>query len=191
MTHTQYTLLEFLQQAHSHAPCLALHLHYLRTKYSRILGSIGLPRFQHFFRLPASQSSSFSIYWREDPQASPVCNRSREIHADTENQTYAGDSRQTTRTGKAIGGMSTINGQLVPGHIYPCGFCTNFRPVGITYTQAQNVQMDAWGSAGNEVGTGKTFCPTMRNLKALRFILPIRLHMALETRVPWRSVCLP
>ncbi|KAJ5894614.1 hypothetical protein N7495_006305 [Penicillium taxi] len=48
----------------------------------------------------------------------------------TENQTYAGGARQTMRAGKAIGGTSTING--------------------MSYTRAQNVQIDAWEVFGNK-----------------------------------------
>ncbi|GIJ86505.1 hypothetical protein Asppvi_005394 [Aspergillus pseudoviridinutans] len=57
----------------------------------------------------------------------------------TENQTYAGGSRQTMRAGKAIGGTSTING--------------------MTYTRAQNVQIDAWESAGNDGWNWKDLLP--------------------------------
>lgn len=35
---------------------------------------------------------------------------------ETENQTYAGGSKQIMRAGKAIGGTSTINGKEVPFH---------------------------------------------------------------------------
>ncbi|KAJ5594365.1 uncharacterized protein N7459_000573 [Penicillium hispanicum] len=49
----------------------------------------------------------------------------------TENQTYAGGSKQTMRAGKAIGGTSTINGRM-------------------SYTRAQNVQVDVWEAVGNK-----------------------------------------
>ncbi|KAJ6159400.1 Glucose-methanol-choline oxidoreductase N-terminal [Penicillium chrysogenum] len=48
----------------------------------------------------------------------------------TEDQTYAGGSKQIIRAGKAIGGTSTING--------------------MSYTRAQKVQIDAWEQVGNE-----------------------------------------
>ncbi|KUL86374.1 hypothetical protein ZTR_08632 [Talaromyces verruculosus] len=48
----------------------------------------------------------------------------------TENQTYAGGLRQTMRAGRAIGGTSTING--------------------MSYTRAQDVQIDSWETAGND-----------------------------------------
>ncbi|KKA20115.1 Glucose oxidase [Rasamsonia emersonii CBS 393.64] len=46
------------------------------------------------------------------------------------NQTYAGNTRQTLRAGKALGGTSTING--------------------MAYTRAQDVQIDAWAAIGND-----------------------------------------
>ncbi|KAL1963327.1 hypothetical protein VTN77DRAFT_8448 [Rasamsonia byssochlamydoides] len=46
------------------------------------------------------------------------------------NQTYAGNTPQTLRAGKALGGTSTING--------------------MAYTRAQDVQVDAWSAIGNE-----------------------------------------
>ncbi|KAJ5711626.1 hypothetical protein N7488_005782 [Penicillium malachiteum] len=46
----------------------------------------------------------------------------------TEDQTYADGKKQTMRAGKAIGGTSTING--------------------MSYTRAQDVQIDAWELAG-------------------------------------------
>ncbi|RAK78172.1 GMC family oxidoreductase [Aspergillus fijiensis CBS 313.89] len=48
----------------------------------------------------------------------------------TENQTYAGGLQQTIRAGKALGGTSTING--------------------MSYTRAQDVQIDLWEKFGNE-----------------------------------------
>ncbi|KAJ5776540.1 uncharacterized protein N7511_001551 [Penicillium nucicola] len=48
----------------------------------------------------------------------------------TANQTYAGGLKQTIRAGKAIGGTSTING--------------------MSYTRAQDAQIDNWGKVGNE-----------------------------------------
>ncbi|KAJ5511439.1 Glucose-methanol-choline oxidoreductase N-terminal [Penicillium expansum] len=48
----------------------------------------------------------------------------------TEEQTYAGGSKQIIRAGKAIGGTSTING--------------------MSYTRAQKVQIDAWERVGNK-----------------------------------------
>ncbi|ODM22452.1 hypothetical protein SI65_00040 [Aspergillus cristatus] len=45
------------------------------------------------------------------------------------NQTYAGNSKQTLRAGKALGGTSTING--------------------MSYTRAEDVQIDAWKELGN------------------------------------------
>ncbi|CAI7667780.1 unnamed protein product [Penicillium pancosmium] len=48
----------------------------------------------------------------------------------TEDQKYAGGSKQIMRAGKAIGGTSTING--------------------MSYTRAQNVQIDSWESLGNK-----------------------------------------
>ncbi|OOF90880.1 GMC oxidoreductase, partial [Aspergillus carbonarius ITEM 5010] len=48
----------------------------------------------------------------------------------TENQTYAGGLKQTIRAGKAIGGTSTING--------------------MSYTRAENAQIDNWERVGNK-----------------------------------------
>ncbi|GCB20568.1 glucose oxidase [Aspergillus awamori] len=48
----------------------------------------------------------------------------------TENQTYAGGLQQTIRAGKALGGTSTING--------------------MSYTRAQDVQIDNWEVLGND-----------------------------------------
>lgn len=45
-------------------------------------------------------------------------------------QQYAGNTTQTLRAGKALGGTSTING--------------------MAYTRAQDVQIDAWGNIGNK-----------------------------------------
>ncbi|GMG01346.1 unnamed protein product [Aspergillus oryzae var. brunneus] len=48
----------------------------------------------------------------------------------TENQTYAGGLQQTIRAGKALGGTSTING--------------------MSYTRAEDVQIDNWEVVGNK-----------------------------------------
>ncbi|KAB8223270.1 hypothetical protein BDV33DRAFT_44181 [Aspergillus novoparasiticus] len=48
----------------------------------------------------------------------------------TENQTYAGGLQQTIRAGKALGGTSTING--------------------MSYTRAEDVQIDNWEMVGNK-----------------------------------------
>lgn len=48
----------------------------------------------------------------------------------TEDQTYAGGSKQIIRAGKAIGGTSTING--------------------MSYTRAQKAQIDTWERVGNK-----------------------------------------
>ncbi|KAL4868999.1 hypothetical protein BDV12DRAFT_185557 [Aspergillus spectabilis] len=48
----------------------------------------------------------------------------------TENQTYAGGQKQTIRAGRAIGGTSTING--------------------MSYTRAENAQIDNWELVGNK-----------------------------------------
>ncbi|OJJ29704.1 hypothetical protein ASPWEDRAFT_46452 [Aspergillus wentii DTO 134E9] len=57
----------------------------------------------------------------------------------TENQTYAGGSKQTIRAGKAIGGTSTLNG--------------------MSYTRAENVQIDSWELAGNKGWNWKSLFP--------------------------------
>ncbi|KAJ5651972.1 hypothetical protein N7507_009398 [Penicillium longicatenatum] len=57
----------------------------------------------------------------------------------TEEQKYAGGKKQTMRAGKAIGGTSTING--------------------MSYTRAQNVQIDAWESVGNKGWNWKSLLP--------------------------------
>ncbi|THC94870.1 hypothetical protein EYZ11_005632 [Aspergillus tanneri] len=58
---------------------------------------------------------------------------------ETENQTYAGGLKQTMRAGKAIGGTSTING--------------------MSYTRAQNVQIDSWELAGNKGWNWRSLLP--------------------------------
>ncbi|CAG8043833.1 unnamed protein product [Penicillium nalgiovense] len=87
----------------------------------------------------------------------------------TEDQTYAGGSKQIIRAGKAIGGTSTINGNWPnPGHwafngIYIYIYIYLWQPIvrmlslltlwlhiGMTYTRAQKVQIDAWEHVGNE-----------------------------------------
>ncbi|KAF3395338.1 Glucose oxidase [Talaromyces pinophilus] len=57
----------------------------------------------------------------------------------TENQTYAGGLRQTMRAGRAIGGTSTING--------------------MSYTRAQDVQIDSWEMAGNDGWNWESLLP--------------------------------
>ncbi|KAL3473704.1 hypothetical protein BJX99DRAFT_272124 [Aspergillus californicus] len=57
----------------------------------------------------------------------------------TENQTHAGGLKQTMRAGKALGGTSTING--------------------MSYTRAENVQIDAWEAAGNKGWNWKSLLP--------------------------------
>ncbi|KAL2826935.1 choline dehydrogenase [Aspergillus pseudoustus] len=57
----------------------------------------------------------------------------------TENQTYAGGLKQTIRAAKAIGGTSTING--------------------MSYTRAENVQIDNWGLIGNKGWSWKDLLP--------------------------------
>ncbi|OQE13541.1 hypothetical protein PENFLA_c046G06209 [Penicillium flavigenum] len=61
----------------------------------------------------------------------------------TEDQTYAGGSKQIIRAGKAIGGTSTINGNW-PNPARPV------ETVWMSYTRAQKVQIDAWEQVGNE-----------------------------------------
>ncbi|KAJ5611034.1 hypothetical protein N7510_007753 [Penicillium lagena] len=58
---------------------------------------------------------------------------------ETENQTYAGGSKQIIRAGKAIGGTSTING--------------------MSYTRAQDVQIDAWEAFGNKGWNWESLLP--------------------------------
>lgn len=84
---------------------------------------------------------------------------------ETEDQTYAGGSKQIIRAGKAIGGTSTINGNWPnPGHwafngiyIYlwqyilrMLSLLTLWLHIGMTHTRAQKVQIDAWEHVGNE-----------------------------------------
>ncbi|RDW78651.1 GMC family oxidoreductase [Aspergillus mulundensis] len=57
----------------------------------------------------------------------------------TENQTYAGGLQQTIRAGKAIGGTSTING--------------------MSYTRAEDVQIDNWEVVGNVGWNWKNLFP--------------------------------
>ncbi|TVY91230.1 Glucose oxidase, partial [Lachnellula willkommii] len=58
---------------------------------------------------------------------------------ETTNQTYAGGLTQTMRAGKAIGGTSTING--------------------MAYTRAEDIQVDAWETIGNEGWNWATLFP--------------------------------
>ncbi|KAJ5751450.1 uncharacterized protein N7511_008415 [Penicillium nucicola] len=60
----------------------------------------------------------------------------------TENQTYAGGLKQTMRAGKAIGGTSTING--------------------MSYTRAENAQIDSWELIGNKGWNWKSLLPYYR-----------------------------
>ncbi|KAJ5115996.1 hypothetical protein N7456_000344 [Penicillium angulare] len=57
----------------------------------------------------------------------------------TEDQTYADGKKQTMRAGKAIGGTSTING--------------------MSYTRAQDVQIDVWEAVGNKGWNWNTLFP--------------------------------
>ncbi|KAL4771361.1 hypothetical protein BDW60DRAFT_190654 [Aspergillus nidulans var. acristatus] len=57
----------------------------------------------------------------------------------TEEQIYAGDLKQTIRAGKAIGGTSTING--------------------MSYTRAEDVQIDNWELVGNKGWNWKSLFP--------------------------------
>ncbi|KAL4742755.1 hypothetical protein BDV11DRAFT_216812 [Aspergillus similis] len=57
----------------------------------------------------------------------------------TEKQIYAGDLKQTIRAGKAIGGTSTING--------------------MSYTRAEDVQIDNWELVGNKGWNWKSLFP--------------------------------
>ncbi|KAL4806765.1 alcohol oxidase [Aspergillus unguis] len=57
----------------------------------------------------------------------------------TENQTYAGGSKQTIRAGKALGGTSTING--------------------MSYTRAEDVQIDNWEVVGNKGWNWESLMP--------------------------------
>ncbi|KAJ5316703.1 hypothetical protein PENANT_c016G01993 [Penicillium antarcticum] len=58
---------------------------------------------------------------------------------ETANQTYAGGLKQTIRAGKAIGGTSTING--------------------MSYTRAEDAQIDNWGNIGNQGWSWKDLLP--------------------------------
>lgn len=62
------------------------------------------------------------------------------------NQTYAGYTRQTLRAGKALGGTSTINGR----YLNLDGLLGLADDVGMAYTRAQDVQIDAWAAIGND-----------------------------------------
>ncbi|CAG8191009.1 unnamed protein product [Penicillium olsonii] len=68
----------------------------------------------------------------------------------TEDQIYAGGSKQTMRAGKAIGGTSTING--------------------MSYTRAQKAQIDAWEKAGNKGWNWNNLFPYY--LKSEQFQVP-------------------
>ncbi|KAJ5298380.1 uncharacterized protein N7443_006500 [Penicillium atrosanguineum] len=60
----------------------------------------------------------------------------------TVDQEYAGNYSQTVRAGKALGGTSTINGMV--------------------YLRAQNAQIDAWETVGNEGWNWKNLIPYYR-----------------------------
>ncbi|KAK9848416.1 hypothetical protein MYU51_016609 [Penicillium brevicompactum] len=68
----------------------------------------------------------------------------------TEDQIYAGGSKQTMRAGKAIGGTSTING--------------------MSYTRAQKVQIDSWEKFGNKGWNWDSLFPYY--LKSEQFQVP-------------------
>ncbi|KAJ5929998.1 hypothetical protein N7466_005491 [Penicillium verhagenii] len=70
----------------------------------------------------------------------------------TEDQKYAGGKKQTMRAGKAIGGTSTING--------------------MSYTRAQNVQIDAWESFGNKGWNWKSLLPYYKKSEGFQIPTP-------------------
>ncbi|KAJ5152788.1 uncharacterized protein N7482_009266 [Penicillium canariense] len=70
----------------------------------------------------------------------------------TEEQQYAGGSKQIMRAGKAIGGTSTING--------------------MTYTRAQSIQIDAWEMFGNKGWNWESLLPYYK--KSEGFQVPTR-----------------
>ncbi|KAJ5909638.1 hypothetical protein N7504_004281 [Penicillium tannophilum] len=70
----------------------------------------------------------------------------------TEEQEYAGGKKQTMRAGKAIGGTSTING--------------------MSYTRAQNAQIDAWESVGNKGWNWKSLLPYYKKSEGFQVPTP-------------------
>ncbi|KAL6239672.1 hypothetical protein BDW75DRAFT_249747 [Aspergillus navahoensis] len=74
----------------------------------------------------------------------------------TENQIYAGGLKQTIRAGKAIGGTSTING--------------------MSYTRAEDVQIDIWELVGNEGWNWKSLFPYYK--KSEGFEVPTKEQIA-------------
>ncbi|KAJ5623331.1 hypothetical protein N7490_011936 [Penicillium lividum] len=70
----------------------------------------------------------------------------------TEDQKYAGGKKQTMRAGKALGGTSTING--------------------MSYTRAQNVQIDAWESMGNKGWNWKSLLPYYKKSEGFQVPTP-------------------
>ncbi|OWP03997.1 glucose oxidase [Marssonina coronariae] len=74
----------------------------------------------------------------------------------TVNQTYANGAAQTLRAGKAIGGTSTING--------------------MSYTRAEDVQLDAWEELGNSGWNWKSLLPYY--IKSEQFQTPANWQIA-------------
>ncbi|KAJ5998620.1 hypothetical protein N7451_006430 [Penicillium sp. IBT 35674x] len=70
----------------------------------------------------------------------------------TEDQEYAGGKKQTMRAGKALGGTSTING--------------------MSYTRAQNAQIDAWESVGNKGWNWKSLLPYYKKSEGFQVPTP-------------------
>ncbi|RDW58224.1 glucose oxidase-1 [Coleophoma cylindrospora] len=66
----------------------------------------------------------------------------------TTNQTYGGQVQQTLRAGKAIGGTSTING--------------------MAYTRAEDIQIDAWETLGNQGWNWETLLPYYKKSQTLQ-----------------------
>ncbi|KAJ5662148.1 uncharacterized protein N7477_009764 [Penicillium maclennaniae] len=70
----------------------------------------------------------------------------------TEDQKYAGGTKQIMRAGKAIGGTSTING--------------------MSYTRAQKVQIDNWEQVGNKGWTWDSLLPYYKKSEAFEVPTP-------------------
>lgn len=67
---------------------------------------------------------------------------------ETEDQEFAGGSTQIMRAGKAVGGTSTINGNLSNGMTVVILLTRHW--IGMSYTRAQKVQIDYWEQVGNK-----------------------------------------
>ncbi|KAI6716147.1 glucose oxidase [Diplocarpon mali] len=79
----------------------------------------------------------------------------------TVNQTYANGAAQTLRAGKAIGGTSTINGKA--GSLDCSRDSGLIKRIGMSYTRAEDVQLDAWEELGNSGWNWKSLLPYVRS----------------------------